>query len=86
MQLVGRLTRVERCIILTTNFMLEPLEPQSDPQSTTLPFSRDPDYVHRGPLLERIGEKLSRSGRAALVGVGGVGYGACIGSTAQLES
>ncbi len=42
--------------------------------SSTAPFSRDPDFVDRGDLLSRVDERCSQlAGRAALVGLGGVG-------------
>lgn len=42
--------------------------------SSTVPFSRDPDYVDRQALLERVNAKCSISGsRTVLVGLGGVG-------------
>lgn len=44
--------------------------------SSTVPFRRDPDFVDRSNILAQIGEKCSKpSARAALVGLGGVGYG-----------
>uniref|UniRef100_A0A093V5K8 Kinesin light chain n=1 Tax=Talaromyces marneffei PM1 TaxID=1077442 RepID=A0A093V5K8_TALMA len=44
------------------------------PPSSTVPFRRDPDFVDRGTLLDRILEKGSASpSRIALVGLGGVG-------------
>ena len=43
--------------------------------SSNIPFLRDPDYVDRQSLLDQIHEKLSMpASRAALVGLGGVGY------------
>ena len=42
---------------------------------SNIPFLRDPDYVDRQSLLDQIHEKLSMpASRAALVGLGGVGY------------
>ncbi|KAF2098292.1 putative kinesin [Rhizodiscina lignyota] len=42
--------------------------------SSTVPFQRDPDFVDRGDLLSRVDERCSQpAGRAALVGLGGVG-------------
>ncbi|KAK4083859.1 uncharacterized protein Triagg1_1521 [Trichoderma aggressivum f. europaeum] len=39
-----------------------------------IPFSRDPDFVNRGDILERISARcLEPAGRVALVGLGGVG-------------
>ena len=44
------------------------------PSSTVPPFRRDPDFVDRGDLLSRVDERCSQpAGRAALVGLGGVG-------------
>ncbi|MDI1492406.1 MAG: hypothetical protein OHK93_003620 [Ramalina farinacea] len=41
---------------------------------STVPFRRDPDFVDRGDLLSRVDERCSEpAGRAALVGLGGVG-------------
>jgi polynucleotide 5'-kinase involved in rRNA processing len=40
----------------------------------TIPFNRDPDFVDRSDILERINEQsFKRAGRTALVGLGGVG-------------
>ncbi|KAL9062882.1 MAG: hypothetical protein Q9161_009717 [Pseudevernia consocians] len=49
--------------------------PQAPPKpSSTVPFRRDPDFVDRGDLLSRVDEQcLQPAGRAALVGLGGVG-------------
>ncbi|KAJ5623935.1 hypothetical protein N7510_000244 [Penicillium lagena] len=50
--------------------------PQETPPSplSTVPFTRDPDFVRRNTLLDRIHEKSSVLGsRIALVGLGGVG-------------
>lgn len=42
--------------------------------SSTVPFRRDCDFVDRGDLLSRVDERCSQpAGRAALVGLGGVG-------------
>lgn len=47
---------------------------------STVPFPRDPDYVHRGQIVNEIRRKLSVPGaRVALVGLGGVGYVRCRG-------
>ena len=41
---------------------------------STVPFRRDPDFIDRGDLLSRVDERCSQpGGRAALVGLGGVG-------------
>ncbi|KAK3368303.1 P-loop containing nucleoside triphosphate hydrolase protein [Podospora didyma] len=40
----------------------------------TIPFSRDPDFVDRGDILDQIDKQCSKpAGRVALVGLGGVG-------------
>jgi len=42
--------------------------------SSTVPFRRDRDFIDRGDLLSRVDERCSQpAGRAALVGLGGVG-------------
>ncbi|KAM0714759.1 hypothetical protein Q7P37_009776 [Cladosporium fusiforme] len=54
----------------------EPAERPETPPSplSTVPFLRDPDYVHREWLVTEIRHKLSVPGaRVALVGLGGVG-------------
>ena len=39
-----------------------------------VPFSRDPDYIHRGVLVDELYTKLSvPAARVALVGLGGIG-------------
>ncbi|KAM0714640.1 hypothetical protein Q7P37_009938 [Cladosporium fusiforme] len=44
------------------------------PPLSTVPFPRDPDYIHREQLVTKIRHKLSVPGaRVALVGLGGVG-------------
>ncbi len=50
-------------------------QPETPPQpSASIPFSRDPDFVHRGNILDEIDRRSSeRAGRVALVGLGGVG-------------
>jgi len=41
---------------------------------STIPFRRDPDFVDRGDTLAQIDQRCSQpAGRAALVGLGGVG-------------
>ena len=49
--------------------------PQAPPKPvSTVPFRRDPDFINRGDLLLRVDERCSQAaGRAALVGLGGVG-------------
>ncbi|KAL7958560.1 TPR-like protein [Trichoderma compactum] len=48
---------------------------ETQPQPVPLiPFSRDPDFVNRGDILDRISARcLEPAGRVALVGLGGVG-------------
>ncbi|KAJ4347684.1 hypothetical protein N0V85_009748, partial [Neurospora sp. IMI 360204] len=44
------------------------------PPSATIPFSRDPDFVNRGDILDQIDQRCSEpAARVALVGLGGVG-------------
>ncbi|KAK3947111.1 P-loop containing nucleoside triphosphate hydrolase protein [Pseudoneurospora amorphoporcata] len=44
------------------------------PPFATIPFSRDPDFVNRGDVLDQIDQRCSEpAGRVALVGLGGVG-------------
>lgn len=74
MRLVSRSLAAESSSVLTTDRFIELPETPPSPLSTILPFGRDPDYVRRGSLLKEIRVKLARSNRAALVGVGGVGY------------
>ncbi|KAJ6032564.1 P-loop containing nucleoside triphosphate hydrolase protein [Penicillium herquei] len=54
---------------------LPPVRPETPPSpQSTIPFRRDPDFVDRGTLLDRIHEKGTEPGaRFALVGLGGVG-------------
>lgn len=53
-----------------------PERPETPPKpSCVIPFRRDTDFVDRGTLLDQIHEKCSApASRAALVGLGGVGY------------
>jgi hypothetical protein len=62
--------------------MLSSKHEESPPApSSTIPFPRDPDYVDRRSLLDQIHEKLSLlASRAALFGLGGVGYSLTIWS------
>ena len=61
----------------TINVALTPSDKVASPNPlSTVPFPRDPDYIHRGSLIDEIHEKLSvPAARVALVGLGGVGYG-----------
>ncbi|KAK4446467.1 kinesin light chain [Podospora aff. communis PSN243] len=60
---------------ITTEFHLPPERPETPPQPfATIPFSRDPDFVERGDILEQIDRRCSEpAARVALVGLGGVG-------------
>jgi hypothetical protein len=60
--------------ILVQNASEMTIRPKGEPFST-VPFSRDPDFVDRPDILAWIHEKCVRpAARAALVGLGGVGY------------
>jgi len=58
-----------------TQFVDQRSEQQETPPLPTsnVPFRQNPDFVDRATLTEQIHTKLSDSGRAALVGLGGVG-------------
>ncbi|KAK4129022.1 hypothetical protein N657DRAFT_652545 [Parathielavia appendiculata] len=44
------------------------------PPFANIPFSRDPDFVNRGDVLDQVDQRCSQpGGRVALVGLGGVG-------------
>ena len=44
------------------------------PPFAIIPFSRDPDFVSRGDILDQVDQRCSEpAGRVALVGLGGVG-------------
>ncbi|KAJ5122605.1 hypothetical protein N7526_009542 [Penicillium atrosanguineum] len=60
---------------ITAGFHLHPERPETPPNPlSTVPYARDPDFVSRDTLLNRIHEKSSVPGsRIALVGLGGVG-------------
>ncbi|RLM02013.1 hypothetical protein CFD26_109123 [Aspergillus turcosus] len=60
---------------ITANFYSQPERPETPPSPlSNVPFRRDPDFVERGTLLDRIQEKcLAPASRIALVGLGGVG-------------
>ncbi|KAJ5166882.1 uncharacterized protein N7482_005663 [Penicillium canariense] len=60
---------------ISAQFYLPPEHPETPPEPlSTVPFSRDPDFVDRGALLDRINEKCStRGSKLGLVGLGGVG-------------
>ncbi|KAL9605598.1 MAG: hypothetical protein Q9179_001215 [Wetmoreana sp. 5 TL-2023] len=56
---------------LKLSFCLASRPPKPYP---VIPFRRDPDFIDRSDLLSRVDERCSqRAGRAALVGLGGVG-------------
>ncbi|KAK4148826.1 kinesin light chain [Chaetomidium leptoderma] len=58
---------------INTEFHLPPERPQTPPTPFAI-FSRDPDFVNRGGILDQIGQRCSEpAGRVALVGLGGVG-------------
>ncbi|KAJ5288687.1 hypothetical protein N7478_001717 [Penicillium angulare] len=60
---------------ITANFhtIIEPQEQQPEPLST-VPFPRDPDFIHRGSLVDHIHEKCSGpESVVVLMGLGGVG-------------
>ncbi|KAJ5242016.1 uncharacterized protein N7469_000343 [Penicillium citrinum] len=60
---------------INAEFHLPPERPETPPSPlSTVPFPRDPDFVSRNTLLNRIHEQSSVPGsRIALVGLGGVG-------------
>ncbi|KAF7519204.1 hypothetical protein PCG10_010322 [Penicillium crustosum] len=59
----------------TADFHLPPERPETPPSPlSTVPFTRDPDFVRRETLLDQIYSKNSVAGsRIALIGLGGVG-------------
>ncbi|KAK4232927.1 kinesin light chain, partial [Achaetomium macrosporum] len=61
--------------LINTDIHLPPERPETPPQPRdTIPFSRDPDFVNRGDILEQINRRCSEpAARVALVGLGGVG-------------
>lgn len=59
-------------VVANSRILVRPETPTSP--LSTVPFSRDPDFVSRDTLLQQIHEKSSVPGsRIALVGLGGVG-------------
>ncbi|KAJ6013114.1 hypothetical protein N7522_003469 [Penicillium canescens] len=59
----------------TADFHLPPERPETPPSPiSTVPFTRDPDFVSRDTLLDQIHKKISVPGSGiALIGLGGVG-------------
>ena len=63
---------VFRSVELTLHLASTPYTPPKP--FSTVPFRRDPDFVDRGDTLAQIDQRCSRpAGRAALVGLSGVG-------------
>ncbi|KAH6621584.1 P-loop containing nucleoside triphosphate hydrolase protein [Chaetomium sp. MPI-SDFR-AT-0129] len=60
---------------INTEFHLPLERPETPPQPCeNIRFSRDPDFVDRGDILDQIDKRCSEpAGRVALVGLGGVG-------------
>ncbi|KAK3073690.1 hypothetical protein LTR53_004504 [Teratosphaeriaceae sp. CCFEE 6253] len=60
---------------IQNNNQQEHHRPETPPRPlSTVPFPRDPDFIHRGSLMDEIQQKLSvPAARVALVGLGGVG-------------
>ncbi|WPJ61335.1 hypothetical protein SMAC4_13446 [Sordaria macrospora] len=60
---------------INTEFHLPPERLETPPPPfATIPFSRDPDFVSRGDILDQIDQLCSKpAARVALVGLGGVG-------------
>ncbi|CAI7669244.1 unnamed protein product [Penicillium crustosum] len=61
--------------LIKAEFHLPPVRPETPPSPlSTVPFTRDPDFVHRDTLLDQIHIKSSVAGsRIALIGLGGIG-------------
>jgi hypothetical protein len=61
--------------MLAANDSMTLEHPETLPEpSSNVPFHRDPQFVERAALTDQIRAKLSvPAGRAALVGIGGVG-------------
>ncbi|KAK4207944.1 kinesin light chain 3 [Rhypophila decipiens] len=61
--------------LISAEFNLPPERPETPPQPfATIPFSRDPDFIDRGDILDQINQRCSEPGaRVALVGLGGLG-------------
>ncbi|KAK4237112.1 kinesin light chain [Achaetomium macrosporum] len=60
---------------ISVEFHLPPEQPETTPAPFAhIPFSRDPDFVNRGNILDQLHQRCSApAGRVALVGLGGVG-------------
>ncbi|KAL8299074.1 hypothetical protein RB593_009129 [Gaeumannomyces tritici] len=60
---------------MNTEIHFPPERPETPPQPfATIPFSRDPDFVDRGDILDQLLQRCSEpAGRMALVGLGGIG-------------
>ncbi|KAL8366543.1 hypothetical protein RB595_010413 [Gaeumannomyces hyphopodioides] len=60
---------------ITTEIHLPPERSKTPPQPfATIPFSRDPDFVNRGDILDQLRQRCYQpAGRVALVGLGGIG-------------
>ncbi|KXX76355.1 Kinesin light chain [Madurella mycetomatis] len=60
---------------INAEFHMPPERPETPPSPfATIPFSRDPDFVNRGDILDQIDQRCSQpAARVALVGLGGVG-------------
>ncbi|KAK4032308.1 kinesin light chain [Parachaetomium inaequale] len=60
---------------ISAEFHLPPERPETPPSPfATIPFSRDPDFVNRGDILDQVDQRCSApAARVALVGLGGVG-------------
>ncbi|KAL8366692.1 hypothetical protein RB595_010516 [Gaeumannomyces hyphopodioides] len=60
---------------MNTEIHLPPERPETPPQPfATIPFSRDPDFVNRGDILDQLHQRcFDPAGRVALVGLGGIG-------------
>ncbi|KAL8364519.1 hypothetical protein RB595_003682 [Gaeumannomyces hyphopodioides] len=60
---------------MNTEIHLPPERPETPPQPfATIPFSRDPDFVNRGDILDQLRQRcFEPAGRVALVGLGGIG-------------